>query len=255
MDGPPERPAVPFDAVPAPAPSPNLVIRPASRDDHFPFEVHLVVRYWTGEGVSVPDPFLIAQTGIDRRVRRIARQYPITEAKRVRRELEVALNGEDEVESTGVVAWAGCLGVYAATQHIEVIRRYEELRRSETLRVWERETEEAEIAYLSRMIDDPTKATAWWFRQNPDAVRQLPEIARTFQELRADLTGHRQEVRESNGDSWDEIFAEFERRANPSARYLLEHQLHRIFTEHKLGDLADRARLIDGNAARDERSQ
>jgi hypothetical protein len=244
MDGFPDAPASP--PVPTPAPSANLILRPVSRDDHFPFEVHLMVRYWAEDGVALPDPFLVAQAGIDRRTRLVTRQYSITEAKRVRRELEVALIEGKQVESTGVVAWATCLDVSSPTRFVEMLRRHEELRRQETIRVWEREAEEAEITYLSRMIEDPVKATAWWFRQHPTEVLRLPEIARTFQALRDDLAGQSRDRVESEGDSWDEIFAEFQRRANPSARYLLAHQLNRILNEHKLGDLADRARILDG---------
>ncbi|GIE27438.1 hypothetical protein Ait01nite_004830 [Actinoplanes italicus] len=230
----------------APAPTANLILRPVSRNDHFPFEVHLAVRYWIADGVAVPDPFLVAQAGIDRRTRPVTRQYPITETSRVRRELEVALSAQKEVESTGVVAWATCLGVSSPTRFVEVVRRHEELRRQETIRDWEREAEEAEITYLSRLIDDPAKATAWWFRQHPDEVLRLPEIARIFQTLRDDLAGRARDEMGSDGDSWDEIFAEFQRRAEPSARYLLGHQLNRILTEHELGDLAARARMLDG---------
>lgn len=230
----------------------NLVMRAESRNEHFPFQVHLMVRYWAEDGVAVPDPFVIAQAGIERRVLAVTRLHSITEPNRVRRELEVALTPGKQVECTGIVAWGQCLDVQSPKRYVEVLRRHEELRRQETIRVWERETEEAEITYLSRMIDDPARATAWWFRQHPDSVRDLPEIARTFQALRADLAGRAfagDGVPDTDGsaDSWDEVVAEFHRRAEPSDRFLLAHQLQRIFTELKLEDLADRTRRLDGN--------
>ncbi|GAA2672277.1 hypothetical protein [Actinoplanes palleronii] len=256
-DGAQESTGMPTDPVApllgAPPPSPpeaNFIVKVESRDACFPFDVHLVVRYGLLDGAAVGDPLVVAKAGVDRRVRAVARQHTLTETTRLRGELEIELSRQAQVESTGVVAWASCVAVYAHKQLIEEVWRYEALRRQETTRIWNRETEEAEITYLSRMIDDPSRATAWWLRQNPDAIQKLPEIARTFKALRADLD--EEGIGRANGtrDNWDEIFADFCRRADPSARYLLEHQLNQVFVENKLDDLADRARLLNGDPPR-----
>ncbi|WIM95554.1 hypothetical protein ACTOB_007671 [Actinoplanes oblitus] len=234
--------------LPPPPPSqPNLTVQVESRDACFPFEVRLLVRYAVLDHAVTENPFAVATAGVLRRARTVARDHKITETVLLSGELEIALSKRLEVDATGVVAWASCLQVSANEQLREAVWRYEALRRQETMRVWSREAEEAEIAYLGRLLDDPSRATAWWFRRNPEAIQQLPEIARTFKALRAELAGSDDLGTGDGGDGWDGIFADFQRRADPAARLLLAHQLHQVFVEHQLADLADRARLLDGN--------
>lgn len=232
--------------VPAPPPVANLELRAESRDACFPFEVQLDVHYALRNGGSVADPLLIAQAGIGRRAREVAARHRLTEAEQLRGELQVALARRIEIETTGVVAWASCLAVGADQRFVEAIRRYEALHRQELTRVWYREAEEAEIKYLGQMLDDPRRATAWWFQKNPDEVQRLPDIAQTFTTLRSAL--EEADTTSIDGDSWNKLFEEFHAVADTPARYLLGYQISQILGAHGLKDLADRARLLNGDA-------
>lgn len=237
-----------FLPEPISPPTTNTVLRAESRHPYFPFEIHLHVRYALRDGAAVADPLLIAQAGIGRRLQPLARALPLTEVVRLRQEIELSLSQRHNVDSTGVVAWASCIAVQADERLVEVIRRYEALRRHETSRAWTREDEEAEIAHLSRLLEDPRRATAWWFTRHTEDVSRLPEVADTFVELRARLS---EPSAAGDSDDWDKIFRDFQSQAGPADRHMVDQMISRLFQRYELPDLAARARNLDGYPAAD----
>ncbi|WP_030436207.1 hypothetical protein [Actinoplanes subtropicus] len=233
---------------PAPIPVPVTVIPADSCDASFPFEVHLGIRYGLRGEPRGGDPALIARAGITRRVRRVAAHLPLTDYVYLRSELEAALSQRVEVDQSGVVAWASCLTVTADEQDLAIIRQRDVLRRRESLRLWAGAEEEAEIAYLGRLLETPKRATAWWFRKNPDEVERLASIAQTFDTVRTEL------ARTDDGeamDDWNTVLADFHRDADPAARFLLNHLITKLMRDNKLDDLAERARRLNGEPISD----
>jgi len=226
---------------PAPVPVPVTVIQAESRDAGFPFEVHLTMRYGVRGEPRGGDPALIARAGITRRVRQVAGHIPLTDYDYLRSELEAALSQRVEVDQSGVIAWASCPAVTADEQDLAIIRQREALRRRESWRIWATAEEEAEIAYLGRLLETPRRATAWWFRKNPDDVERLPLIAQTFESVRADLA---RTVDGEAVDDWNTVLADFHREAEPSARLVFNRLITKLMLDNKLDDLADRARRL-----------
>jgi hypothetical protein len=223
--------------------TPNLRIPLPSSDELFPFTFSLAVRCIVdGRTPMVPqDPLLIAKGAVVQRIAPLARSLPVTEAQRLRAEVEADLCKPQPVAGTPVVAWAHCLSVEVPEEWLDVVRRRQQALQDAVVQAWKWQEQEQEIQFLGNLITDPRRATAWWLMRNTDQVDRLVDTARQFQELR--------EILAESGDlpgqeSMATLVERFWLEAAGPARDLLTQHVAHLFDRHGRGDLAEQAKAL-----------
>ncbi|MGW5362754.1 hypothetical protein [Actinopolymorpha pittospori] len=163
----------------------NTRLALGSSDRHFPFRVELAVEYSTGPDVAVAtDPFLVAQAEVAARAEKLAALRSLTEADRLRAELEAVLQNPVEVGRTGVIAWAHCTEVMVDPELRGAVNDREQTRQQIEILRWQRELQEYDIQYWHQLLTDPGRATAWWFAGDEEKIHQLLQVAGIFTTLR-----------------------------------------------------------------------
>jgi hypothetical protein len=255
----PSVPAPPPETTPAPPvaadTTPNLRVPLPSQDELFTFQFVLAVRCLVDgrTAMALDDPLLIAKGAICQRIAPIARSMPITEAVRLRAEVEADLCKPQPVAGTPVVAWAHCLSIEVPEEWLAIVRRRQEALQEACVQAWRWQEQEQQIQFLAALMTDPRRATAWWLMRNEGSVDQLVDTARQFLTLRELLA-------ESGDDLPDEgsmatLVERFWLEAAGPARELLGQHVAHLFDRHGRGDLAEQAKslLAPGDAPGDGR--
>ena len=216
-----------------------------------PFTVKLTVKYvLNGQAKPNHQAAAIARAGIARRAEKVSCQWTLTETERLRDELYTVLCTRLPVEQTGVEAWAEYVEVDVDPKDLEALQYYESIQRRERMLRWRYEGREYEIAFFIDLMNDPRRATAWWFIHNQNkegAIDDLIRVASTFTTLRNELIGapaamgaEQDKYELLNSDSPGQVVDDFLRGAEKIERYYLHQRLEQMFTQCNRQDLVER---------------
>jgi len=234
------------------APTPPVVdLVLDSRHEFLRFTASVRIWYTTADG-AVPAEQLaqLAQAAIHRRAEQVSRQYAVTQSERLRNELCVELREHRPISLPGATAAGFCTQVLVRQEDREAVERYEQTARRRRDLAQELEIAELRGRHLQPLLTDPLRATAWWLGMNESQVDSLPNVARTFAELRETLSGSTLSVSEpAPPDTLGGLVDELVDANDQPANHLLIQQLLRLFRFNGRTDLAERAAQVADDPA------
>lgn len=241
-----------FGPPPMPATSvpPVVELILDSRHEYLRFTASIKIWYTTTNGAVPADQVAqFAQSAIHQRAEETSRQYPVTQSERLRNRLCVELYQPRPAGLAGVTAAGFCTQVLVRPEDREAVERYERAERRRTELALELEIAELRGRHLQPLLTDPLRATAWWLGMNESRVDSLPDVARTFTELRQTLASPAERQPWSDpSDTWGTLIDELVDANDRPTNHLLARQLRRLFTFNGRTDLAQRAAQLDGDS-------
>ncbi|WP_007025912.1 hypothetical protein [Saccharomonospora iraqiensis] len=209
-----------------------------SADDYLRFTVTVRAEArWRGAGQAPPALTDVAAAGLSRRGEVVSREYTLTEARRVRGELNrVLLNWEDVPATGGVQARAVCEEVVADPDLVAAVAERERIAGKATVRSWQREQPGYHFEQECALIRDPLRGTARWMLDNPGRPADAVQVAQQLTALRDLLAPVPEQRPESAGRLVDELLDD----SDEACRDRLLRTLEKIFAEYGRPELADR---------------
>ncbi|MBB5922052.1 hypothetical protein FHR81_003104 [Actinoalloteichus hoggarensis] len=208
-----------------------------SCDPHFDFQVTLTVGFTVAAiGVRPANPQAVALAGLSSRAEEISRRRSLTEAQRLRGELDIGLAQALRVADTGVEAWGFCAEIEVDPDLLAAVAGRQQARRRAAVGEWEEAERRSRESRMRTLITDPLQATAWWYAGHQDQPKELAEVAKAFQQVSELVTPARPEVAETAGGLVDELV----QTAGPDIGFHVRSTLRRIFAGYHRDDLCAR---------------